>query len=43
MWAVPAPCSKGASPIDVQVMFRADRRKAGERCQIPEQAVKRTL
>jgi hypothetical protein len=31
--AVPAPCSKGISPIDLQVMFRGDR-KSRERCQI---------
>lgn len=35
--------SKGVSPIDLQVMFRGDRRKARERCQIPEQVLKRML
>lgn len=40
--AVPAPRSTGVSPIDLQVMFREDR-KARERCQIPEQVLKRML
>lgn len=42
MRVVPALCSKGISPIDLQVMFRGDR-KARERCQTPEQVLKRML
>lgn len=42
MRALPAPCSKGVSPIGLQVMFRGDR-KARERCQTPEQVLKRML